>query len=57
MAAIKFTSLLLALTLLPCSSLATAPKVFSLDYFKDQVLALENVKDLRRRGGTFTTEL
>ena len=57
MAAIKFPSLPFALTLLPCSSLATAPKVFSLDFFKEQVPALENVKDLRRRGGTFTTEL
>ncbi|KAK3169778.1 hypothetical protein OEA41_009162 [Lepraria neglecta] len=50
MAAIKFTSLPFALTLLPCSSLATAPKVFSLDFFKEQVLALENIKALRRRG-------
>lgn len=57
MAATKFTSLLVALTLLPCSSLAAAPKVFSLDFFKDQVPAPENVKALRRRGGTFTTEL
>lgn len=55
MAASNLVPILLASSFLPWSSLATAPKAFSLDFVKGP--ASDHVKALRRRGSTFSTEI